>query len=109
MPLVNLSKIQKDAQEKKFGIGAPEIWDQFSTRAYIDAATETRSPLILIIGVPILMKLGIKSTFQMVKSYAEDTDAPIALHLDECKEPKIIFQSILAGFPSVMFEGGGWV
>ena len=32
MPLVNLSEIQKDAQEKQFGIGAPEIWDQFSTK-----------------------------------------------------------------------------
>ena len=105
MTLVNLSKIQKDAQLKKYGICAPEIWDQFSTKAFIEAASETRSPVILIIGVPILLKLGIKSVAQMVKSYADETDIPIVLHLDECQDAKIIFKSISAGFTSVMFDG----
>lgn len=105
MPLVNLGNVQKDAINRKYGISASEIWDQFSTKAFIDAASETRSSIILIIDVPILTKLGIKPIIQMVKAYAEETDIPVVLHLDECQDPEIIFESILAGFPSVMFDG----
>lgn len=105
MPLANLKEIQKDAIDRKYGISASEIWDQFSTKMFIDAANETMSPIILIIGVPILKKLGMKPTIQMVRAYAEEADVPVVFHLDECKDTKIIFEGILAGFPSVMFDG----
>ncbi len=105
MPLVNLKNIQKDAIKKKYGICAAEIWDQFSVKAFIDAAIEVRSPIILIINTSVVKKFGIKPMVSLVKTYAEDTDIPVVLHLDECVEPELIFKCIKGGFPSVMFDG----
>ncbi len=105
MPLVNLENLQKDAIDKKYGLCAAEIWDLFSIKAFIDAAIEVRSPLILIINTSVVKKFGIKPIISLVKIYAENTDIPIVLHLDECIEPELIFKCIKEGFPSVMFDG----
>ncbi len=105
MPLVNLKNLQKDAIERKYGICAAEIWDQFSIKAFIDAAVEVKSPIILIINTSVVKKFGIKSIVSLVKIYADTTDIPIVLHLDECLEPELMFKCLKAGFPSVMFDG----
>lgn len=105
MPLVNLENLQKDAIDKKYGLCAAEIWDLFSIKAFIDAAIEVRSPLILIINTSVVKKFGIKPIISLVKIYAESTDIPIVLHLDECAESELMFKCIKEGFPSVMFDG----
>ena len=105
MSLVNLENLQKDAIDKKYGLCAVEIWDLFSIKAFIDAAIEVRSPLILIINTSVVKKFGIKPIVSLVKIYAESTDIPIVLHLDECVESELMFKCIKEGFPSVMFDG----
>ncbi len=105
MPIVNFKNLLKDAIDKKYGVCAAEIWDQFSIKAFIDAAREVRSPIILIINTSVVEKFGIKPVVSLVKIYAESTDIPIVLHLDECLEPELIFKCIKEGFPSVMFDG----
>ncbi|MCL4385611.1 MAG: class II fructose-bisphosphate aldolase [Cyanobacteria bacterium] len=107
MELVNLNYIKQDAVAKKYGVIGAGNWDQFSTMVFIEAATETRSPIILIIDVPTILNLGIKPFVQVVKAYAEQSDVPIVLNLEEGQDPKIIFECILAGFTSVMFDGAG--
>lgn len=105
MSFVNLEKVQEDAINKKYGICAAEIWDLFSTKAFIDAAIEVRSPIILIINTSVVKKFGIKTIVSLVKVYAESTNVPVVLHLDECLESELIFKCIKEGFPSVMFDG----
>ena len=105
MPLVTMGPMLKRAQAARFGIAAFNMIDYNSVRSIVDGAKELNAPIIVQVSTKTIRHWGYQPIASWVKQLAEDTDIPVALHLDHCSDLKIIKGCIDAGWTSVMFDG----
>ena len=104
MPLVTTKEMFKKAYKGGYAIGAFNVNDMEMVQAIVEAANETRSPVILQVSAgarkyanPVYLK-------HLVEAAVETTDIPIALHLDHGADFEICKSSIDGGFTSVMID-----
>lgn len=103
--MVNLKSILNQTREKKFAVGSFNVYNFETIKGVIESAKESQIPAIVSFGEKYLENMEIETVQAIVRSMAEQTEVPIALHLDHCKTPDIIFKAIKAGFTSVMYDG----
>lgn len=85
-----------------YGVAAPNIIDENTARACIEAAEELKAPLILDVGYvfhPDLISLG-----RILEDLAVRSAVPIAINLDHGAKFEHIITAIRAGFTSVMVD-----
>ncbi|MCH5159621.1 MAG: class II fructose-1,6-bisphosphate aldolase [Clostridiales bacterium] len=104
MPLVTTTEMFKKAYKGGYAIGAFNVNDMEMVQAIVEAANETKSPVILQVSAgarkyanPVYLK-------HLVAAAVETTDIPIALHLDHGADFDICKASIDGGFTSVMID-----
>ena len=104
--LVKLAEIIKEADKKKYAIGAFNIFNLESAQAVVRAAKEMKSPAIVQVSETTINYAGLKTITKIVKSVAEEEarDIPIALHLDHGRSFRSIVECIQAGFSSVQID-----
>lgn len=105
MPLVDTREIFKKAYEGHYAIGAFNINNMEQIQGIVDACNELHSPVILQVSrgarkyaKPIYLK-------KMVEAAVEDSNIPIALHLDHGDTFETCKDCIDGGFTSVMIDG----
>lgn len=105
MPLVDTREMFKKAYEGHYAIGAFNINNMEQIQGIVDACNELHSPVILQVSrgarkyaKPIYLK-------KMVEAAVEDSNIPIALHLDHGDTFEICKDCIDGGFTSVMIDG----
>lgn len=105
MPLVDTREMFKKAYEGHYAIGAFNINNMEQIQGIIDACNELHSPVILQVSrgarkyaKPIYLK-------KMVEAAVEDSNIPIALHLDHGDIFETCKDCIDGGFTSVMIDG----
>lgn len=105
MPLVDTRKMFKKAYEGHYAIGAFNINNMEQIQGIVDACNELHSPVILQVSrgarkyaKPIYLK-------KMVEAAVEDSNIPIALHLDHGDTFETCKDCIDGGFTSVMIDG----
>lgn len=98
--LVNMSKLLNHAKENKYIVAAPNVWNDWSTRAAIDAAVEMNSPLILDIDY----NSNINIWMSYAKPWVEAAPVPIAINLDHGQSFNEVVNAIHAGLTSVMLD-----
>lgn len=105
MPLISSFKILSDAQKGHYAIGAFNIENMEMAQAVIAAGEETNSPLI-IQTTPSTLKYAPPSLFYaIVKSIADNSKIPVALHLDHGDSFARSCEAIRAGYTSIMIDG----
>jgi ketose-bisphosphate aldolase len=104
MSYVNLKEILLDAKKQGYAVGAFNIVDYITTSAVVKAAKNKRSPVIIQTSTKTVALYGYKPIVNWVKTLAEDTNIPVALHLDHCKDLDMIEKCIDAGWSSVMID-----
>lgn len=104
MPLVSSTPLLQTAREQGYGIGAFNVHTLEMLQAVVEAAEETRSPLILQSTVGTVKHLGADYIAAAAKAAADRSSVPIALHLDHCTDFDTIVQCIRAGYTSVMID-----
>lgn len=105
MALMNTYRMLKQAQDKRYAIGAFNIENMEMAQAVIEAAEEMNAPVILATSTSTLKYAPPETFFAMVKSLATKTKIPIALHLDHGDSYELCVRAIKAGFTSVMIDG----
>lgn len=105
MPLVNTAEMFKKAYEGKYAIGAFNVNNMEIIQGIVAAAHEEKSPLILQVSAGARKYANPIYLRKLVEAAIEDTDLPIALHLDHGESFEICKQCIDDGFSSVMFDG----
>lgn len=108
--LYTMKHLLEVANKENFAIPAPNIQNELTARAVIEAAEKCNSPLIIDIAFPIhpdIIFLG-----EMTRRLAEESSVPIAINLDhggsrwtdfdQCLEE--VMPCIRAGFTSVMVD-----
>ncbi len=105
MGLVTTKEMFKKSMEEHFAIGAFNVNNMEFIQAIVDAAKEENSPVILQASSSAIKYARINYLMKMVEAAVEDTNIPIAMHLDHGPDFETCKMCIDAGFTSVMIDG----
>lgn len=105
MPLVTTTEMFKKAYEGGYAIGAFNVNNMEIVQAITEAADELHSPIILQCSSGARKYAKHPYLVHLVQAAVEDTNIPIALHLDHGADFEICKQCIDGGFTSVMIDG----
>ncbi len=105
MPLVTTKEMFEKSMKEKFAIGAFNINNMEFIQAITEAANEAKSPVILQVSSSAIKYANMNYLIKMVEAAVEETDIPIALHLDHGPDFETCKMCIDAGFTSVMIDG----
>lgn len=104
MALVNMKEMLDKACSNKYAVGNFDVFNTEMITGVIDAAEETRSPIIFAFGGEFEKLAQIDDFAAYVRSAAKRASVPIALHLDHATEFSLIIRALKAGFTSVMVD-----
>ncbi|MFW6120623.1 MAG: class II fructose-1,6-bisphosphate aldolase [Petrotogales bacterium] len=111
MSYVNTKEILEKASKNYYGVPALNINNLEFFHAIIEAGIEEKAPVIIETSEGALKYAGNGDQFRgakffvdLVKSYAESINIPVALHLDHGKHFDVIVKAIKAGYSSVMID-----
>ena len=105
MSLVTTKEMFEKSMKEHFAIGAFNINNMEFIQAITDAAQKEKSPVILQVSSSAIKYARIGYLKKMVEAAVEETDIPIALHLDHGPDFETCKMCIDAGFTSVMIDG----
>lgn len=106
MPLVPMKQILDEAMKQNYGVGAFNVNNMEQLQGIMKAAREVNSPVIVQASRGALKYTNMYYIKHMVAAAVEDnTDIPIALHLDHGNSLETCRQAIALGFTSVMIDG----
>jgi fructose-bisphosphate aldolase class II len=109
MPLVSLRQALDEARARGYALGAFNVSDVLQAEAVLDAATETRSPVI----VQALSGVtghggghgGDARFWPLLQDLIAGYDVPVVLHLDHGPDTETCLRAMDHGFTSVMIDG----
>ncbi len=106
MPLISMRQMLDHAAEHGYGVPAFNVNNLEQTRAIMEAARETDSPVIMqasagarkYAGAPFLRHL-------ILAAIEEFPEIPVVMHQDHGTSPAVCQRSIQLGFSSIMMDG----
>ncbi|MBM4025272.1 MAG: class II fructose-bisphosphate aldolase [Planctomycetes bacterium] len=104
MALENMKAMLAHAAAGGYAVGAFNILDYSSTKAVVQAAEELAAPVIIQTSAKTVTFWGCRTLVGWVAELAGRAKAPVALHLDHCKDLNLIRDCIEAGWTSVMID-----
>ena len=105
MPLVTTKDMFEKSMKEHFAIGAFNVNNMEIIQGIVTAANEEKSPVILQVSSSARKYAGHRYLMKMVEAAVEETDIPIALHLDHGPDFETCKSCIDGGFTSVMIDG----
>ncbi|MFA7554539.1 MAG: class II fructose-bisphosphate aldolase [Spongiibacteraceae bacterium] len=106
MPLVSLRQVLDHAAEFNYGVPAFNVNNLEQTRAIMEAARETDSPVIMQASAGARKYAGSAFLRHMILAAIEEfPEIPVVMHQDHGTSPAICQRSIQLGFSSVMMDG----
>jgi fructose-bisphosphate aldolase class II len=105
MALYLMKEILDDAQKRGYGIGYFNGSNLEMTRAYIRAAEDTHSPIIIGTAEGLLKYCDFDWLAPLLLYAARLAKVPVAVHLDHTYTFDNIMKALYAGFGSVMYDG----
>ena len=104
MPLVTTKEMFEKAYAGGYAVGAFNVNNMEMIQAIVEAANECRSPVILQVSAGARKYANPTYLRHLVYAAAEETDIPIALHLDHGADFEICKICIENNFTSVMID-----
>lgn len=106
MPLVPMRQILDEAAKGGYGVGAFNVNNMEQIQAIMEAAHDTKSPVIIQASRGALKYSKMIYLRNLVQAAAEEfPEIPVAMHLDHGNSLETIKQAIDLGFTSVMIDG----
>lgn len=110
MALVSMRKLMDHALNNNYAVGYFEAWNMESILAVVDAAEQTKSPVIIGFGGQFIgskrrtVQENIYHYGYLGRAIAEQTKIPVAFLLNEAHEIELLVNGIKAGFNAIMYE-----
>ena len=105
MPLVTTNEMLKKAQEGHYAVGAFNVENLEMVMAVIKAAGEMNSPVIMQTTASTVKYAGLDYYLSLVRTAAERSDVPVAMHLDHGNSFELAMQALRTGYTSIMIDG----
>ncbi len=103
--LVNFKELLKDAKAKKYAVGLFNTTDTDMLQAVIEAAEQTKSPVIIGTAEVLLPAGELKLIAPSVIAAAKRASVPVVVHYDHGLTFPRCMEALQLGFSSVMFDG----
>lgn len=103
--LVNTKDMLQKANKEKYAVGAFNFNNMESLQGITRAANDLNSPVIIQTSSSAIEYMSLSYILAMVDAAVEETNVPIALHLDHGPSFELCKKCIDAGYTSVMFDG----
>ncbi len=103
--LVNLNDVLKNAQENHYAVGLFNTTDSDMLEAAIEAAEETRSPIIIGTAEVLLPYGELWLIAPSVVAAAKRASVPVVVHYDHGLTFERCMEALKLGFSSIMFDG----
>ncbi len=104
MSIANAKEIMIEAAKKGYAVGAFNVTDLLQFEAVIDAAVETRSPVIVQTSVKPSQFLGADVLVAIYRTLAQKAPVPVVLHLDHCTDIDYCKKCADAGYTNIMID-----
>ncbi len=104
MPLVTTTEMFRKAYEGGYAVGAFNVNNMEIIQGITEAAQELKAPVILQVSAGARKYANHAYLMHLVKAAVEETDVPIALHLDHGADFEICKSCVDGGFTSVMID-----
>jgi fructose-bisphosphate aldolase class II len=106
MPLVSMRQLLDEAAAGGYGVGAFNVNNMEQIQALMEAAQETRSPVIVQASRGARSYTNDRFLIHLMQAAVElYPDVPVALHQDHGNSPETCLSAIEQGFTSVMMDG----
>ena len=106
MPLVSMRQLLDEAAKGGYGVGAFNVNDMEQIQAIMEAAKETRSPVIIQASRGARQFAQDRYLFHLILAASElYPEIPIAMHQDHGNSLETCKSAIALGFTSVMMDG----
>jgi len=106
MALISMRQMLDHAAEHGYGVPAFNVNNLEQTRAIMEAAAETNSPVIMQASAGARKYAGAPFLRHMIAAAIEEfPDIPVVMHQDHGVSPAVCQRSIQLGFSSVMMDG----
>lgn len=105
--ITSVKEILTKARKGGYAVGAFNTVNLETTRAIVEAAKESKSPVIIQVTEKTMEYAGGRGIFNLIKNDAEfyAPEIPIGIHLDHGKSYELIERCSEIGFNSVMYDG----
>ncbi len=104
MPMINLKNMLEKADRQRYGVGSFDVFNIEMLKGVLDAAEETRSPVILAYAETFEEFVSIESFAPVMVRMAQNATVPVAVHLDHATSIELILRAVHSGFTSVMID-----
>lgn len=104
MGLFNVREILSSVSAD-WAVGAFNVNNFEDVQAVTKTANELRSPVILQVSEGVTRHMGLANIAAICRIAAEQSEVPVAVHLDHCQSPARAVEAMRHGFSSVMFDG----
>jgi ketose-bisphosphate aldolase len=108
MPLAQIQSLLNRCQEGRYAIGYFESWNLESLQGVIDAAEQTRSPIVIGFNGEFLCHAGRRAVERLAiyaamgRAVAESSSVPCGLIFNECPNDQWVMDAADVGFNLVM-------
>jgi len=105
--ICSVKEILEKAKEGGYAVGAFNTTNLETTRAIVDAARETKSPVIIQVTEKTMEYAGGRMIYNIIKNDVEfyAPEIPVGIHLDHGGSFEIVKRCVAIGFNSVMYDG----
>jgi fructose-bisphosphate aldolase class II len=103
--LYTMKEMLADAGKRNYGVGFFNAVNMEMVRAYVGAAEEVRSPIIIGTAEGLLRYSDFDWIAPLLLDAARRAKVPVAVHLDHTYNFDTIMRALAAGFGSVMYDG----
>lgn len=105
MSLATTKEMLLDAQKHGYAVGAFNVENMEMVMAVLEAAVETRSPVIMQTTPGTIKYAGLDYYLSIVKAAANRVSVPVAMHLDHGNGFELAMQAYRTGYTSIMIDG----
>lgn len=103
--LVTSRELLADAKKNKYAVGAFNVENMEMVMAVLNAAEETKSPVIMQTTPGTIKYAGADMYFANIRAAARRVSFPVVCHLDHGSSFAIAVKAFRAGYTSIMIDG----
>jgi fructose-bisphosphate aldolase class II len=103
--LVTLKQLLPAARDGNHAVAGFNVFGLDDAQAVVKTAERLRAPVIVMVNRPMVDHYGVDVLGPCLRAIGRSVGTPVCTHLDHAKDPGTVFQAIMAGFSSVMFDG----
>jgi ketose-bisphosphate aldolase len=95
----------RQARREEFALAAFNVFNLESLQAVVHAAEQSEAPVVVQVSPGAIDYAGLETLAAIAVRIADETQVPVAVHLDHCRDLDTLARAIDLGFGSVMFDG----